>query len=458
MLPRTCVPLISLREFICWYQPLFECEVAGDLQAHSLHYDPESGSFFQFAGPHEGVHDWDILEVNYGDISDHIETEARHTWDSVIPLYLGDRQVVRPEKLLLYHLHNCVAKLGSNIYGFQETSALLTYQDIQAIWCHWLPTAVVGEVNANPDLQAVALLGQLIRQFTASVTKHYGAIVDAGATMLGIGGRALSDFTFGTNDGLILVEILGVFDDTDEEKLADVLKDYSLLGIGADKDRGETLEEGLGYTGHTAPSQGQETLFRWLMYFSGFLNFDYLPFVSPEEDMETSRSSGSADVPVINPSLSAAYPAFTLAGDEQLSTLSGSNLENKILPTVNPEIRQANRRSEYVTQTCLSLRATRKTKLARSRLPSFVHHIIDTNRPEWDLSDSSSAVDLSMFLILLCTRRVPEVVNAFKSNRQAFVEDGRAGRHEHFSWKVAHQKKTNAYKEMQKKRAAEEAD
>ncbi|TRM61389.1 hypothetical protein BD626DRAFT_406149, partial [Schizophyllum amplum] len=86
----------------------------------------------------------------------------------------------------------------------------------------------------------------------------------------------------------------------------------------------------------------------------------------------------------------------------------------------------------------------------------FVHHIVDTNCPEWDLSDSSDAIDFASFLMLLRTEHIPDVVRQFEAKRAKFVADWRdEGKRARFRWTMAHQRKTDEYKEVEARLKAE---
>ena len=83
--------------------------------------------------------------------------------------------------------------------------------------------------------------------------------------------------------------------------------------------------------------------------------------------------------------------------------------------------------------------STLSTKAFSSLLSSpqgiqIVHHIIDTNCPEWDLSNSSDAIDFAMFLTLLRTKHFPDIVRRFEEKRTQFVADWRSGNVERFRW------------------------
>ncbi|KAL1745080.1 hypothetical protein HDZ31DRAFT_73814 [Schizophyllum fasciatum] len=88
-----------------------------------------------------------------------------------------------------------------------------------------------------------------------------------------------------------------------------------------------------------------------------------------------------------------------------------------------------------------------------------IHHIIDTNCPEWDLSNSSDAIDFAIFLTLLRTQHIPDVVRRFEQVRPDFVGKWRAGRdsRKRFHWSMVHQRKySKAYKEAKANKTAQE--
>ncbi|KAL1745078.1 hypothetical protein HDZ31DRAFT_63485 [Schizophyllum fasciatum] len=85
------------------------------------------------------------------------------------------------------------------------------------------------------------------------------------------------------------------------------------------------------------------------------------------------------------------------------------------------------------------------------------HRIIDSNCPEWDLSNSSDAIDFASFLALLRTKHVPYVVREFKKQEAAFVADWRdPSKRERFFWTMAHQRRSTVYQEIKQKLDAED--
>ncbi|KAI0633063.1 hypothetical protein C8Q77DRAFT_1158493 [Trametes polyzona] len=79
-------------------------------------------------------------------------------------------------------------------------------------------------------------------------------------------------------------------------------------------------------------------------------------------------------------------------------------------------------------------------KAPEGSIPAVVHRIIDSNCPEWDLGNSSDAIDFATFLALLRTKHIPDVVARFEATREAFVNDWRNGNRERFHWTLADQK------------------
>ncbi|KAI0633055.1 hypothetical protein C8Q77DRAFT_1158485 [Trametes polyzona] len=89
-------------------------------------------------------------------------------------------------------------------------------------------------------------------------------------------------------------------------------------------------------------------------------------------------------------------------------------------------------------------------KAPKGKIPAVVHRIIDSNCPEWDLGNSSDAIDFATFLALLRTKHIPDVVARFEATREAFVNDWRNGNRERFHWTMASQKKySKAYSKAQ---------
>ncbi|KAL1732414.1 hypothetical protein EV714DRAFT_187474, partial [Schizophyllum commune] len=87
----------------------------------------------------------------------------------------------------------------------------------------------------------------------------------------------------------------------------------------------------------------------------------------------------------------------------------------------------------------------------------IVHHIIDTNCPEWDLSNSSDAIDFAMFLTLLRTKHFPDIVRRFEEKRSQFVADWRSGNVERFRWTMLQQQKySKAYQEAKARKVAQD--
>ncbi|KAL1754823.1 hypothetical protein FB107DRAFT_291390 [Schizophyllum commune] len=77
------------------------------------------------------------------------------------------------------------------------------------------------------------------------------------------------------------------------------------------------------------------------------------------------------------------------------------------------------------------------------------HHIVDTNCPEWDLSNSSDAIDFASFLTLLRTTHIPRVVEEFNKRRAQFVADWRdPAKRSRFRWTMAHQRQSQYYKDV----------
>ncbi|KAL1658647.1 hypothetical protein GGG16DRAFT_129433 [Schizophyllum commune] len=77
------------------------------------------------------------------------------------------------------------------------------------------------------------------------------------------------------------------------------------------------------------------------------------------------------------------------------------------------------------------------------------HRIVDTNCPEWDLSNSSDAIDFASFLTLLRTKHIPRVVEEFNKRRAQFVADWRdPAKRSRFEWTMAHQRQSQYYKDV----------
>uniref|UniRef100_D8PTW8 Uncharacterized protein n=1 Tax=Schizophyllum commune (strain H4-8 / FGSC 9210) TaxID=578458 RepID=D8PTW8_SCHCM len=87
------------------------------------------------------------------------------------------------------------------------------------------------------------------------------------------------------------------------------------------------------------------------------------------------------------------------------------------------------------------------------------HHIVDTNCPEWDLSNSSDAIDFASFLTLLRTTHIPRVVEKFNKRRAQFVADWRdPAKRSRFEWTMAHQRQSQYYKDIKAKLGSEDKD
>ncbi|TRM59144.1 hypothetical protein BD626DRAFT_585809 [Schizophyllum amplum] len=76
-----------------------------------------------------------------------------------------------------------------------------------------------------------------------------------------------------------------------------------------------------------------------------------------------------------------------------------------------------------------------------------LHHIIDTNCPEWDLADSSAMIRFATFLVLLRERYVPKVVEQF--DKEKFQAAWRADPSQ-FDWTMHQQRQTAEWQAVNK--------